>query len=131
MSEQLYDVLNRKHFTEGAVLNDIAMLLDAAAEVGVQRSECEVFLRGNMGVREVLETVARVHDLGIESIPCLVIDGGKKVLQGAAHSNAVLDALRRVVAEKNATCELCAVDVDIKSCAPSVFQDNLKFVGVN
>lgn len=32
--EQLYDVLNRKHFIEGGVLNDIKCLLDAAAEVG-------------------------------------------------------------------------------------------------
>ena len=125
-SERLYDVLNKKHFTEGAVLNDITVLLDAAAEVGVgiDRAECERFLRGHDGEREVLDTVSRVHALGIDSIPCLVIDGGKQVLQGAAHSSTVLDALQRIVKQKNSqqnTTEVANCD------APTVFQEHLLF----
>ena len=34
-SEALYDLLNVRHFVEGRKLNDRAMLLDAAAEVGI------------------------------------------------------------------------------------------------
>jgi predicted DsbA family dithiol-disulfide isomerase len=120
-SERLYDVLNRRHFIEGAVLNDISFLLDAATEVGVARAECEAFLRSREGEREVLQTVARVQEMGVNSIPTLVVDGGKYVLEGASHSSSVLETLRRVVADKKLQKDKAGTE------APSVFQKSLMF----
>lgn len=78
----------------------MGMLLDAAEEVGLDRAGCEEFLQSSAGEREVLETVERVQALGIHSIPTLVLDGGKYVIDGAADSGTVSNALRRIVMEK-------------------------------
>ena len=118
--EELYDALNRKHFIEGGVLNDMGLLLDTVEQVGLDRAACEEFLLSSTGEREVLETVDRVQALGIHSIPTLVLDGGKYVLNGAADSAEVSRALRRIVLEKKRS--------DAPHSEPSsVFQQGLTF----
>ena len=83
------------------MLNDLSLLLDAAAEVGLDRSVCETFLHSSHGTEEVLRTVDEVHALGISSIPTLVIDGGKYVVSGAAEKETVAETLRQIVSERN------------------------------
>jgi predicted DsbA family dithiol-disulfide isomerase len=64
-SEQLYEVLNRKHFTEGCLLNDMSVLVSALEEIGgVDVSRCEAFLQTRDGVEAVLRTVDLVHSMG-------------------------------------------------------------------
>lgn len=68
-SEQLYEVLNRKHFIEGELLNDMAVLVAALVEIGgVDVPRCESFLRSEAGVEAVLRTVDLVHQMGIASL---------------------------------------------------------------
>jgi hypothetical protein len=65
-SEQLYEVLNRKHFMEGCLLNDVAVLMEALEEIGdVDVAACELFLRSSDGVVAVLRTVDLVHSMGM------------------------------------------------------------------
>lgn len=122
--EALYSSLNRRHFQEAGILNDLSLLLDAVAEVGPEHGlnvgEAEAFLQGHdaAGSRsaavaaaaaaaaseaEVLAAVERVHDeLGVHSIPTLLIDGGRVLLGGVASMEArseVFDALRAVAVE--------------------------------
>ena len=127
-SEELYDVLNRKHFIEGGVLNDLKLLLDAVDEVGLSREECSAFLCSHSGEREVIETVNRVHSLGIHSIPCLIIDGGRDVIDGAADTETVLFALRRVIADKTSSVE-AGNEKSLSSTKhpPYIFQQDLVF----
>jgi predicted DsbA family dithiol-disulfide isomerase len=75
VSEKLYSVLNRKHFTEGGILNDLDMLLDSVEEAGADRADCERFLLSTDGVESIFRTVDAVHSLGIHSIPTVVVDG--------------------------------------------------------
>ena len=118
MCEQLYDVLNRKHFIEGGVLNSTALLLDSAVEVGVDRGACEAFLDTDVGVSEILSAVDIVQQLGIHSIPTLIVDG-KYFVNGAQTSQYIKEILRAVVKEKR-----CA-SADKGSDGCNIFQDIL------
>jgi predicted DsbA family dithiol-disulfide isomerase len=94
----LYDVLNRKHFTEQGILNDMTLLLEAAGEVGCDVHACRLFLESREGEEEILSTYHRVtEECGINSIPTLIVDGGKYVISGAVHANTIADTLRAVV----------------------------------
>jgi predicted DsbA family dithiol-disulfide isomerase len=92
----LYNVLNRKHFIEGGILNDQYLLLSAVDEIGLNRQECQEFLDSKEGINEILQTVDIVHSLGIHSIPVLIINGGQAIVQGAAVADEVIDKLREV-----------------------------------
>jgi predicted DsbA family dithiol-disulfide isomerase len=95
-SEKVYDELNRRHFTEGGILNDMALLLDSCKQVGLNRKECEQFLLSHEGVDEILQTVDLVHSYGIHSIPTLIVDG-KYMIDGAAHADDVIKILRQII----------------------------------
>lgn len=97
MSEQLYDILNKKHFTESGILNDKQLLLDSAVAAGCDRDACATFLSSSKLVPEIMATVNKVHSLGIHSIPTLLIDGGRIIVQGAAEAAEVAAGLRKAV----------------------------------
>ncbi len=96
VAERLYDILNRKHFCEGGVLNDRSLLLSSTEEVGLDRVKCEVFLNSTNGIDEILEMVEAVHSLGIHSIPVLVINGGQSIIQGAAPVDEIIQKIQMV-----------------------------------
>lgn len=96
MSEKLYNVLNRKHFTEGGILNDIHMLLSAVQEVGADVEDCELFLKSKVGIDAVFRTVEEVHKLGIHSIPTLIISG-EYMIGGTASIEDIYKLLSKVV----------------------------------
>lgn len=99
-SEALYAVLNRKHFIEGGILNDMNLLLDSVDEVGLNREECEQFLKSDVGVDSVLRTVDEVQKLGIHSIPTLVVDG-QYTVGGTAPIEEIFEVLKMVVKKGN------------------------------
>lgn len=93
----LYDILNRKHFIEGGILNDFSLLLSAVDEVGgLDRHSIELYLQSNEGINQILDMVDIVHSYGIHGIPVLVINGGQAIISGAAHADEVLIKLREV-----------------------------------
>jgi predicted DsbA family dithiol-disulfide isomerase len=94
-AEMLYASLNRRHFTEGGALNDLNLLLGAAEDVGVDTIDANTFLASSQGETEVLRAVDIVHQLGIHSIPTLIVDG-QYMLNGATHYNEICDTLRSV-----------------------------------
>jgi predicted DsbA family dithiol-disulfide isomerase len=96
MAEELYSVLNRKHFIEGGVLNDRSLLLSAIDEIGLERQKYEDFLSSDEGTQEILEMVDLVHSYGIHSIPVLIINGGQEIVQGAAVTEDIVRKLREV-----------------------------------
>lgn len=116
--EQLYDILNRKHFIEGGILNSLTLLLDSAEEVGIDRDTCEAFLASDCGVSEVSTAVDIIHRLGINSIPTLIIDG-KVIVSGAQNSQHITEILNRVIEEK-----ICA-SAEKRSEPRYIFQDIL------
>lgn len=92
----MYNILNRKHFTEGGILNDESLLLSAIDEIGLDRQKCKEFLDSKEGTEEILKMVDMVHALGIHGIPVLIINGGQAVIQGAAHADEIASQLRQV-----------------------------------
>ena len=100
-SEELYAAFNKKHFTEGGILNDLNMLVDSLKEIGLEGTDLEEtvnFLHDkSRGTREVLELYERVQSMGIYSIPTLIVDG-QYLINGAARANEVLDCLKKVAA---------------------------------
>jgi predicted DsbA family dithiol-disulfide isomerase len=95
LSEKLYAVLNRKHFIENAILNDVDTLLDACCEIGLNKLECKLFLESNNLEDYVTNTVNHVHSLGIHSIPTIIVDG-QYMLSGAVSSQEVFAVLRKI-----------------------------------
>lgn len=92
-SEQLYSILNRKHFTEAGVLNDPSLLRSAVQELKLpeaQEAQCLRFLADpdEPGKQEVLDLLKRVEAVGIHGIPVLIVDGSLLV-QGAARAPEV------------------------------------------
>lgn len=96
-AETVYSHLNHAHFVEAQLLNDVGLLVAAAAAVGLDATEVEAFVRSDEGESEVLQAAQVVQRLGIHSIPTLVVDGLVTV-SGAAASDEVLDALRSCAA---------------------------------
>lgn len=95
VAEKLYSALNRRHFSEGGALNDLNVLLASAEEVGVNTTDANVFLASSQGEIEVLKAVDIVHQLGINSIPTLVIDG-KYVLSGSTDYEEISETFRSI-----------------------------------
>ena len=94
-AETLYNDLNYRHFEKGQKLNDRAMLVEAAAAVGADRSDAETFLASNAGEAEIEKVKGLLSALGVNSIPTFVV-GGKRLVSGAAHSADLVYAFRRI-----------------------------------
>eukprot|EP00039_Didymoeca_costata_P026241 m.15400 g.15400 ORF g.15400 m.15400 type:complete len:183 (+) comp5382_c0_seq2:250-798(+) len=102
-SEKLYAVLNRLHFTQGAVLNDKNVLLAAVAEVfGKEASmvqDCARLLTTDAGKKETLSVSEQVTATGIHSIPTLIING-YAITSPTAGTETVLDSIVETVKAK-------------------------------
>lgn len=68
----LIDAFFRAHFEEGKDVSPLATVLDVAASVGVDRAWLERELKGDGGLKEVLEDETMAGELGIGGVPCFV-----------------------------------------------------------
>lgn len=99
LSEAVYDKLNHLHFVEGRRLNDRALLIDVAAEAGLDAAAAAAQLDSKENAEEIRRTFERVHAAGVTGIPTFVIDGGRIVMSGAAHADELEVRLRELEAE--------------------------------
>lgn len=116
--EALYEELNRKHFIEAGVLNDKSMLIDAmVAVLNLNENELKEaihFLNDERrGYDVVLQYVDRVADLGIHSIPTLIVDG-RLSASGAQTWENVLNLFERAV-ESGVTGKRLFGDLSVKA----------------
>lgn len=93
-AEAAYTQLGKAHFVEGELIDDVAVCVAAAAVAGVDHDEATLFLRSAEGEREVFDTVETVQQLGIHSIPTLLVNG-EIALSGAAGYADVLSVLQQ------------------------------------
>jgi predicted DsbA family dithiol-disulfide isomerase len=96
MCEAFYKELNIKHFTQAGVLNDRAMLLSVAEAVGCDRAVVSEFLESDKGVKAIRDAADKVHDLGINGIPTLIVNA-QLIVNGAARADEVEETLKEVV----------------------------------
>lgn len=88
------EVLFRSYFTDGKNIDDRAMLLELAEEIGLDPKALNFALDKGTFANDVLADRERAKELGIRGIPCFVING-KESISGTYNDQTFLDALNR------------------------------------
>ena len=91
MKQKLMDL----YFTEGADLTDRKVLVQAAADIGLNTEEIEKALAGEKDVAEVEREALSAKEAGIEGVPCFIFDG-KFAVSGAQAPEYLAEAIARV-----------------------------------
>jgi len=91
MKQKLMDL----YFTEGADLTDRKVLVQAAADIGLNTEEIEKALDGEKDVAEVEREALSAKEAGIEGVPCFIFDG-KFAVSGAQAPEYLAEAIARV-----------------------------------
>ena len=68
------EVIFAAYFLEGADIGDRRVLGDIAMQAGLEREPTETFLNSDEGVDAVRGEDARARQLGIEGVPCFIVD---------------------------------------------------------
>lgn len=91
MKQKLMDL----YFTEGADLTDRKVLVQAAADIGLNAEEIEKALAGEKDVAEVEREALSAKEAGIKGVPCFIFDG-KFAVSGAQAPEYLAEAIARV-----------------------------------
>jgi len=91
MKQKLMD----RYFTEGADLTDRSVLVQAAADVGLDADEVRVALASDRDVAEVEREALSAKEAGIEGVPCFIFNG-KFAVSGAQAPEYLAEAITRV-----------------------------------
>jgi len=97
-AERMYTLLNTRHFEGGEALNDADMLVEVAAEVGLDPVEAAEYLASGSGASEIAAAQSILTRLGIHSIPTFIING-RQAVGGAARTGELTRVLRHVEAQ--------------------------------
>ena len=71
---ELVDALFDAYFLNGEDIGDAEQLADIASRAGWDRGEAEAFLASDAATREVRQEDARARAMGIQGVPCFVVD---------------------------------------------------------
>jgi predicted DsbA family dithiol-disulfide isomerase len=91
MKQRLMDL----YFTEGADLTNHAVLVQAAADVGLDAEDVRRALASDKDVAEVEREALSAKEAGIEGVPCFIL-GGKFAVSGAQAPEYLAEAIERV-----------------------------------
>ncbi|HYC17733.1 MAG TPA: DsbA family oxidoreductase [Pseudolabrys sp.] len=91
MKQKLMDL----YFTEGADLTNHAVLVQAAADIGLDAEDIRAALASDKDVAEVEGEALSAKEAGIEGVPCFIF-GGKFAVSGAQAPEYLADAIARV-----------------------------------
>jgi predicted DsbA family dithiol-disulfide isomerase len=91
---EVVEALFRAYFLEGKNIGDLKTLTHAAAEVGLNQTEIEVFLASEKGVVEVKAEEAAGRRLGIRGVPYFVING-TVAISGAQPPDIFVSAIQQ------------------------------------
>jgi predicted DsbA family dithiol-disulfide isomerase len=90
MKQKLMDL----YFTEGADLTNTAVLVEAAADVGLNAEDTRAALASDQDLAEVEREVLAAKEAGIEGVPMFIF-GGKFAVSGAQSPEYLADAIER------------------------------------
>jgi predicted DsbA family dithiol-disulfide isomerase len=88
VQHQLAEVLFRYYFCEGRDVGDREVLIEAAAELGMDPRLVRDRLAGQEGVDEVERQLNRSIELGVNGVPCILL-GGAFMLPGAQTEDVI------------------------------------------
>lgn len=95
------EALYRAYFCEGRDIGQMDELLEIAVIAGLPRAELKYYMESDTDVAAVLNDNARAHRLGVNGVPCLVLDG-QYAVAGAQEPDVLLrliDIAREAEAE--------------------------------
>jgi len=84
----------RVYFTEGRDIGDPAVLIDCAADAGLDRADAANFLAGDLADRETRAADQAARRAGVSGVPSFFLDG-HALFSGAMPAETIADALRR------------------------------------
>ena len=90
MKQKLMDL----YFTDGADLSNRAVLVQAAADVGLDADEISDALASDQDAEEVAREATAAKEAGIEGVPCFIF-GGKFAVSGAQAPEHLAEAIER------------------------------------
>ena len=94
MKQRLMDL----YFTEGADLSNEAVLVQAAADVGLDPEDVRAALDSDKDIAEIEQEVNAAKEAGIQGVPCFILDG-KYAISGAQEPEALAQAIQQVSAQ--------------------------------
>jgi len=91
MKQRLMDL----YFTEGADLTNQAVLVQAAADVGLDAEDVRAALASDQDVALIEQEAQSAKESGIEGVPCFIF-GGKFAISGAQAPEYLAEAIERL-----------------------------------
>ena len=91
MKQRLMDL----YFTEGADLTNQAVLVQAAADVGLDAEDVRAALASDQDVALIEQEAQSAKEAGIEGVPCFIF-GGKFAISGAQAPEYLAEAIERL-----------------------------------
>jgi predicted DsbA family dithiol-disulfide isomerase len=91
MKQKLMDL----YFTAGADLTNHAVLVQAAADVGLDADTIRSALASDQDVAEIEREALSAKEAGIDGVPCFIL-GGKFAVSGAQAPEYLAEAIERV-----------------------------------
>ncbi len=97
MKQRLMDL----YFTEGADLTNHAVLVQAAADVGLDPEDVRAALDSDKDAAQVEQEAQSAKEAGIEGVPCFIF-GGKFAVSGAQSPEYLAEAIARAAEAQEA-----------------------------
>jgi len=97
--DALVERLFEMYFTEGKDIGDYAVLQQAAEDAGMDGEKVKQLLASDTDCDTIEEGVTSAHRMGIQGVPCFIIDG-KYALSGAQPAQAIVELLDKVQQDK-------------------------------
>ncbi|AXK80020.1 DsbA family oxidoreductase [Pseudolabrys taiwanensis] len=91
MKQRLMDL----YFTEGADLTNEAVLVQAAADIGLDPEDVRAALNSELDVEEVTREAETAKEAGIQGVPCFIF-GGRFAVSGAQSPEYLAEAIERI-----------------------------------
>jgi predicted DsbA family dithiol-disulfide isomerase len=90
MKQKLMDL----YFTAGADLTDREVLVEAAADIGLDAEEVREALKSDLDVARIEQEAQSAKEAGIDGVPCFIF-GGKFAVSGAQAPEYLAQAIER------------------------------------
>jgi predicted DsbA family dithiol-disulfide isomerase len=92
------------YFTEGGDLTDRDVLVQAAADIGLDAEKVRANLASDKDVAEIGEEAKAAKEAGIDGVPCFIF-GGRFAVSGAQAPEYLADAIERAAQADRAAAE--------------------------
>ena len=99
LQDKMEERIFAAYFTEGKNTADHNTLIALGEEVGLDKNEVAVMLRGDEYAQNVEEDIYEAQQIGVRGVPFFVLDR-KYAISGAQDSNTFLQALTKTWEEK-------------------------------